>query len=63
MDITQIVEQLKTERDKLDLAISALESTNHRRKPGRKGRHMSAEARARISKAMKARWAAKRKKP
>jgi hypothetical protein len=73
MDITQIVEQLRRERNQLDVAITALEGgqTAPRRGPGRppKGsqpaaatakrgpRKMSAAARAKIAAAQRARWA------
>ena len=66
MDIERIVSELKSERDRLDNAIAALEGSPKASAHGRRRRHMSAAARARISKAMKARWAAgkmgKRKK-
>ena len=64
MDLSAIVSQLHAERDRLDRAIAALEGTgkgNGRR--GRRGpRIMSAAARARISAAMKAKWAERKKK-
>jgi hypothetical protein len=74
MDLNQIVEQLKQERDRLDAAIAALGGIGARRpgRPpgtttrvagnGRRRRHMSAAARRRISQAMKQRWAERKKK-
>ena len=72
MDIQNIVSDLKTERDRLDQAIAALEgvsSSNRRGRPtkgastiGRRRRHMSAAARKRISAAMKQRWAQRKRK-
>jgi hypothetical protein len=70
MDISQIVEQLKSERDRLNDAISALESVKTpaggrgraaAKGRGRGGRRMSAEARRRISEAQKKRWARQKK--
>jgi hypothetical protein len=63
MSIDQILAELRSERDRLDQAIAALDGNV--RRPSRptskavtgRRRHMSAAARARISKAMKARWA------
>jgi hypothetical protein len=68
MNLQAIVNELREERDRLQQAIDALEritnSTTSAAKPaGRKpGRHMSAAARARISAAMKKRWAKRKKK-
>ncbi len=78
MDLERIVAELKRERDRLDQAIAALEGGaapgrrgRRRGRPpgpsggrGRRGgrRHMSAEARKRISEMMKKRWAERRKK-
>lgn len=67
MDIQSLLAELKQERERIEAAISALQGLD---KGGRKGtgkgirgrRHMSAEARARISKAMKLRWAQRKKK-
>lgn len=69
MDLKSIVEQLKSERDRLSQAITALEgaqtSTGRARRkvakvnPGK--RRLSAEARRRISEAQKKRWARQRK--
>jgi len=66
MEIDQIVSQLRSQRDAIDRAITALSSgTAHRGRPfGSKNktrRTMSAAARKRISIAQKARWAAQRK--
>lgn len=73
MNITQIVEQLRAERSRLDAAIQALEGAGTSRRgrgrpprsankpvggaPRRK-RRMSAAARKRIAEAMRKRWAA-----
>jgi hypothetical protein len=65
LDIQSLLAELKHERDRIEQAISALEGLGGHKGPGkgRRGRrHMSAEARARISKAMKARWAQRKKK-
>jgi len=70
MDLKSIVVQLKSERDRIDEAIAALESvktpTGRATKTvgtrrGRGRRRMSAEARRRISEAQKKRWAGQRK--
>jgi len=80
MDVNQILQQLKSERTRLDGAIQALEGLNSagvRRGPGRPAgsaraaqpstgkrrgpRHMSAQARKRISEMMKKRWAERRR--
>jgi len=68
MDLSLIVEQLKEERDRLNEAIAALQGAS-RPAGGKQGgavghsgrRRLSAEARRRISKAQKARWARQRK--
>lgn len=77
MDLASIVAELKRERDRLDNAIAALEgmgsgrrgrrgrgpgagASNGRRRGGR--RHMSAEARRRISEMMKKRWAERKRR-
>lgn len=57
-----LVAQLRAERDRLNAAIAALEGG--RRGPGRPPgarRKLSAAERKRISQAMKARWAARKK--
>ena len=65
MDTEQIIEALKAERQRIDRAIAALGGGS---RPGHVGqgrrgpRHMSAEARRRISEAQKRRWAEQRKK-
>jgi len=70
MDLRSILEQLKSERDRISQAITALEGVNtptgHATKPAgkRRGsgkRRLSAEARRRISEAQKKRWARQRK--
>lgn len=63
MDTEQIIQELKAERIRLDAAINALQSGGSRtsRSKGRRGpRHMTAEARRRISEAQKRRWAKRR---
>ena len=67
LDIQKLLSELKQERDRIEQAISALEglggSGRRAGGPGRRGRRqMSAEARARISRAMKLRWAQRKKK-
>jgi len=61
MDLKHVVQQLKSERDRLDKAIHALEGVST---PGRAvtagklhSRRLSASARARIAAAQRARWA------
>jgi hypothetical protein len=62
MEIKQLVAQLKEERNKLSAAIAALEGLNHtgRKTANRKANSgrgaMSAEGKARIAKAQRARW-------
>lgn len=68
MTIDSILADLKAERDRLDQAISALEGRGGPRGGrGRAGgvrrrRHMSPEARRRISEMMKKRWAERKRK-
>ena len=69
LDTEQIIEALKAERLRIDKAIAALggggssSSRPARATRGRRGpRHMSAEARKRISDAQKRRWAEQRRK-
>lgn len=67
MDIQQILSDLKSERDRIDAAIQALEGGRKGRGPGRpagsgKRRTMSPAARRRISEMMKLRWAERKKK-
>jgi hypothetical protein len=67
MNVQAILNELRDQRDRIQQAIDALEritnsTTSTGKRRGRKpGRHMSAAGRARISAAMKKRWA-KRKK-
>lgn len=67
MDLPNILARLHGERSRLDQAIAALEGSAPRRgRPpkavtGGKSRVMSAAARKRISAAMKARWAERKK--
>ena len=69
MDLQSIVEQLKSERDRINQAIAALEGVRtpvgRAARTARKGharrRRLSAEARRRISEAQKKRWAHQRK--
>lgn len=72
MDIQQILADLRSERERIDAAIRALEGGKTGRGPGRpagsgnyggrKRRTMSAAARKRISEMMKLRWAERKKK-
>jgi len=71
MDIQNILNDLRRERDRLDKAIGALEETGGPRRRGRPvgsgaksrpRRHMSAAARKRISEMMKQRWAERKRK-
>lgn len=64
MDIDKITEQLRSERERLDRAISALSGATRARRLGRPAggnRQMSAEGRRRIAQAAKRRWAQWRK--
>jgi hypothetical protein len=70
MDTKQILADMKTELNRLNQAIAALESLGGTAPattpaaiaaPKRGGRRMSAAGRKRISEAAKARWAARRK--
>ena len=64
MDTEQVIEELEAERERLDRAIAVLQASHIGavKSPGRRGRrHMSAEARRRISQAQKKRWAARTK--
>jgi len=69
MDINRVLAELKSERTRLDAAISAIERINstgaRRGRPAgsrRRGRRrLSAAARKRISDAQKARWAKQKK--
>ena len=68
MEIERILSDLKSERDRIDSAIRALEGGRAGRGPGRpvgsgrKRRTMSAAARKRISEMMKLRWAERKRK-
>lgn len=66
MDIQQILADLRTERERIDAAIRALEGGGRGpgRPPGsgRKRRTMSPAARKKISEMMKLRWAERKKK-
>jgi hypothetical protein len=68
MEIERILSDLKSERDRIDSAIRALEGGRAGRGPGRpvgsgrKRRTMSPAARKRISEMMKLRWAERKKK-
>ena len=64
MNFDRILDELRSERSRIDKAIAALEkvSGDGRAKGGRKRRHMSAAARRKISKMMKLRWAERKKK-
>ena len=61
MNIEEIIESLKRERNRIDAAITALGSSSSRGgrafSSGRGRRKMSAEAKAKIAAAQKARWA------
>jgi hypothetical protein len=66
MNLQAIVNELRDQRDRIQQAIDALERTTHSTSTGKRrgrkpGRHMSAAARARISAAMKKRWAKSKK--
>ena len=62
MSISGILAQLIEERRRLDEAIAALEGLGRGKRRSRRRRTMSAAARRRISEAMKAKWAERRKK-
>jgi len=66
VNIEQILSELRSERDRLDQAISALEGG--KRRPGRppstgvrRKRRLTPEGRRRLSEMMKKRWAERRK--
>lgn len=63
MNIGEMINELKQERDRIEAAIRALEGTSYKRTTGngRRKRTMSPEARAKIAAAAKRRWAAARK--
>ena len=64
MNFDRILDELRSERSRIDQAIAAIEkvSGGGRAKPGRKRRHMSAAARRKISQMMKLRWAERKKR-
>ncbi len=69
MNQSQIISALQEQRDHINEAITHLEALTEGSNPHRLGRpiskgrrHMSAEARARISRGMKLRWAQRKKK-
>ena len=66
MDINRILADLKSERDRLERAIAALEGGSSHSGNGRRGRRgprvMSPEARRRISEAMRKKWAERKRK-
>jgi hypothetical protein len=57
MNTQQIINELEGERDRLEHAIEALRGNTLRRPGARKGRHLSAAAKQRISDSMKQTWA------
>lgn len=63
MDTQNIIATLEGQRDCIQKAIAALKSNKQASTAGngRRGRHMSAAARKRISDAQKKRWAARKK--
>jgi hypothetical protein len=72
LDITEIIDDLKAERERIDQAIAALDGRSSRRrlqprsatalKTSKPKRRMSAAGKKRISEATKKRWADWRKK-
>ncbi len=68
MDIGKILAELRSERERIDAAIRALEAVGagkgriSRQRNGRRRRHLSAEGRRRISEAMKKRWAERKRR-
>jgi hypothetical protein len=67
MNLESILDELRSQRTRIDLAIAALQGTANNRGPARNGRmkrrQMSAAARARIGTAKKAWWAKQKRKP
>jgi len=63
MDTESILHQLRSERDRIERAIQALEGSAVRTSPRRekRTRGISAAGRKKLSDMMKARWAARRK--
>ncbi len=70
MDLARILAELKSERDRIDRAISALTEVGAigaspapgKRMTGRKRKGITPAGRKRLSEAMKKRWAEKKKK-
>jgi hypothetical protein len=61
MNIESMIQQLEDERDRVNQALAALGGkTNQKTRPPK--RHMSDEARKRISQAQKRRWAKQKRK-
>ena len=56
MNLSQVVAQLKAERDRLDKAIEALSGFGGTGRTSGRKRTLSAEARERIAKAQRERW-------
>jgi exonuclease VII small subunit len=63
LDIQTIIARLEAKRDRLDSAIAALKGSKPGKATsnGRRGRHLSAAAKKRISIAQKKRWAARKR--
>lgn len=64
MDRESILKQLRSDRDRIEEAIEALEGSSAPRSPARKGRRtggITAAGRKKLSDMMKARWAARRR--
>jgi len=70
MDLGRILSELRSERDRIDRAIVALQGISSAkssisgsvRVPKRRRHHLTAEGRRRLSEMMKKRWAERRKK-
>jgi hypothetical protein len=66
LDTQSIIAELEAERNRLNTAIAALQSSQGKRggtgNPHGRKRHLSAAARRRIGLAMKKRWAERKKK-
>lgn len=66
MDAEDIITELEQERDRFTAAIQALSGSGRGKSGGKVGgrrkRHLSAAARAKIGAAMKRRWAERKKK-
>jgi hypothetical protein len=65
VNFDRILDELRSERSRIDQAIAALEKVSGgagRGRPARKRRHMSPAARRKISQMMKLRWAERKKK-